>query len=226
MTKPKIDVGDISHILKWNPDKDKEGKRTHTSSKDTKVLLDQFAKPTVKTGAQLKTSVEKKSPEKLSEALPVPPAEVQRIPQSRETQPVSMKVSASDKQSFAPEFFRSPGLESSLNSRGGTALGAYMLPNSSSTRAHDHYRSPKRRQLDLGVPLTKSQADLSSPSSVSSSSSPPVASMSSALSRDALESLTSRVIVRPARFCFLLSGAKIILNVLLSEYVGERFEVH
>ncbi|CAI5738290.1 unnamed protein product [Peronospora destructor] len=202
MPKPKIDVGDISHILKWNPDKDKEDRGTHTGSKDTKVLLDKFAKPTEKTEAQLKRSVEKRPPKKLIEALPVPPAGVQRLPQSREIRSVSMKVSASDSKSSALELFRSPRLQSSLNSREGTALGAYVPPNSSSssTRTHDHHRSPKRRQLDLDVPLTKSQADLSSPSSVSSSSSPPVASMSSALSRDALESLTSRVVVNGLKY--------------------------
>ncbi|CAI5709998.1 unnamed protein product [Peronospora destructor] len=59
--KPKIDVGDISHILKWNPDKNKEDRGTHTGSKDTKVLLDKFAKPTERTEAQLKRSVEKET---------------------------------------------------------------------------------------------------------------------------------------------------------------------
>ncbi|UIZ24149.1 hypothetical protein KXD40_008095 [Peronospora effusa] len=198
--KPKIDVGDISHILKWNPDKDKDDKGTHAGSKDTKASLDKIVKPALKIGAQLKTFVENQPPEKLSNALPVPPAGVQRLPQSRDIRSVSMKVSASDSKSSAPEFFRSPRLQSSLNSREDTALGAYVLPSSSSIRAHDHYRSPKRRQIDMHVPLTKSQADLSSPSSVSSSSSPPVASMSSALSRDALESLTSRVVVNGLKY--------------------------
>ncbi|KAG6572663.1 TTK protein kinase [Phytophthora cinnamomi] len=73
--------------------------------------------------------------------------------------------------------------------------GSRVLKKDSTARALNHYRSPKRLQLDSNVAI-----DMSSPSSVSSSSSPPVAAMTSSSSRDALESLTSRVVVNGQKY--------------------------
>ncbi|CAH0514120.1 unnamed protein product [Peronospora belbahrii] len=92
-------------------------------------------------------------------------------------------------------------MKSSLDSRADTALKApLLLDRSTITRTKDHYRSPKRRQLDPSVAVRKKQVDLSSPSSISSPSSPLVASLSSNSSRDALESLTSRVVVNGLKY--------------------------
>ncbi|KAE8980304.1 hypothetical protein PF005_g20246 [Phytophthora fragariae] len=77
----------------------------------------------------------------------------------------------------------------------GMVLGPRVLKNSSTARALNNYRSPKRQQLDPSLAV-----DMSSPSSVSSSSSPPVAAMTSSSSRDALESLTSRVVVNGQKY--------------------------
>ncbi|CAH0514114.1 unnamed protein product [Peronospora belbahrii] len=200
MLKPKIDVGDISHILKWNPDKEKERKGTCTDRKDTKVSLDIPAKLTGG-GAQLQALIEKRPQEKSIETLAVPPAIVQRLPQSREVQPVLMDVSVPDRKSSVVEHYLSPRMKSSLDSRADTALKApLLLDRSTITRTKDHYRSPKRRQLDPSVAVRKKQVDLSSPSSISSPSSPLVASLSSNSSRDALESLTSRVVVNGLKY--------------------------
>lgn len=218
---PKIDMGNINHILTWDPDKDNKKKGIPTGSKDSKVSTDPAAKPTT-TGVAFKTSVEDIPPEKEI----VPPAGVEPLPESREVPPVRTNVSVTRSKSSASEHFRSPRAQKPSESRTGAALGTHVLPNSSTSRALDHYRSPKRQQLDPSAVVAKNYADLGSPSSVSSSSSPPVASMSSASSRDALESLTSRVVVRPSWVLLPRVRRENSPYLLCLKCVGERSEVY
>ncbi|KAL4145095.1 hypothetical protein PRNP1_012769 [Phytophthora ramorum] len=225
-TKLKIDKGDIAHILTWKP----KDKGTPTDSKDIKTSGDPPVKPTA-TVALVTSTLEMPLDKKTSGDPPIKPtatgvasmatsqpemplvkeneaaasptlnagvAKPQEISSSSalpaSTNVTSIKPSARDQ-------IRSPGVQRPFESRVGEVLGTDALAKRSASRTLDHYRSPKRQQLDPSVAVAKSYADMSSPTSVSSSSSsPPVATMTSASSRDALESLTSRIVVNGKKY--------------------------
>ncbi|KAG3108555.1 hypothetical protein PI124_g12286 [Phytophthora idaei] len=208
--KSKINVSDIKHILKWDPDKTKENMmmmkkgihNTPTGGKDAIASIGSSAKPTA-WSVTFKTSL---PPEKASMAVPELPSKgsagVEVSPESREMSPVPTsaamiinKPSASETRS--PRVHRPFPWEIKANA---VRVEPQVRPSSSASRTIDHYRSPKRQQLDPAVTAATNYADSSSPSSVSSSSSPPVASMSTASSRDALESLTSKVMVNGQKY--------------------------
>ena len=201
-------MGDISHILKWNPDKNLDAKGTSVTSKDARLPSCKPVQPTVDAARAKRTGGETKR-EKASEVQPVPPVGVQRHLEKEGVAQVQTKATVSFGKSSMADQLRSPKVKELPDGRADTAMGSYGPPSSSSTTANDHFRSPKRQHLDPSVAMAKNHVDmdspvrgtfspqlrLGSPSSVSSSSSPPVASMSSASSRDALDSLTSKVVV-------------------------------
>uniref|UniRef100_A0AAV1UIY8 Protein kinase domain-containing protein n=1 Tax=Peronospora matthiolae TaxID=2874970 RepID=A0AAV1UIY8_9STRA len=213
ISKPKIDVGDISHILKWNPAKSVDAKGCSVGGKDARLPICKRAKP-MANGKQLKNCGGETKGEKSLEAQPVPPVGVQWHTERKELSDVRTKMPTSVSNSTAFDRLRSPKMKELPDGKADATSGSCGLLNSSGMTAHDRYRSPKRQQLDPSVAMVKTYADigspvqgalspqlrLGSPSSVSSSSSPPVASMSSASSRDALDSLTSRVVVNGLRY--------------------------
>ncbi|KAF4031044.1 Protein kinase domain [Phytophthora infestans] len=217
--KPKINVGDINHILQWDPEKEKLWKKktpqtTSTGDKDIKVSMDAPAKPTAM-NVTFKTSVEEMPPEKATMTVVELPSkasagvelpskartEGELRPESRDVSPVPTSTSMTGSKSSAPET-RSPRVHRPFpwEIKANTARADPQVRSSTTPRAVDFYRSPKRQQLDPAVSSATNYADSSSPSSVSSSSSPPVASMDSASSRDALESLTSKVVVNGQKY--------------------------
>ncbi|KAG7382929.1 hypothetical protein PHYPSEUDO_004225 [Phytophthora pseudosyringae] len=201
----KIDLGVIKHILEWDPDKEKEkvmkkkgAQDTPTTSKDVKSSNDPPTK--------LKTSVGEIPPEKGFETMPEPlltkTSGVELSLESSDISPVATSSAVTSSKSTAPEDNRSPRVHRPFPweiKAGAARLEPQVRPSSTTLRAIDHYRSPKRQQLDPSV-ATATNNDLSSPGSVSSASSPPVASMSSTSSQDALESLTSRVVVNGQKY--------------------------
>ncbi|KAL3671000.1 hypothetical protein V7S43_004184 [Phytophthora oleae] len=207
--KSNLALGDISHILKWDPDKEKENmmlKRktdlqdTPIGNKDSKVSDDPQVKPIV--SVTFKAPEEVKAPEKKHDTAPeLPPtktAVVELSPESKEVSPVSADTAIASKKFPPPEETgnRTPRVHRPFP----WEIKAGAARPSSTPRTTDHYRSPKRQQLEPGIAVATKFADLSSPDSVSSASSPPVASMSSTTSQDALESLTSRVVINGQRY--------------------------
>lgn len=174
--RPKIDVGAYAHILSWSP-------------KDKKADEASVDPPEKNTEVPSTTPVAEIQPEKEIKTTLVQPVKSVKVAPPEENS--AAKVSVLKNKSPAPEHKFSPEVQKSV----GMALGSRVVKNTSTARALDHNRSPKRQQLDPSVAV-----DMSSPSSVSSSSSPPVAAMTSSMSRDALESLTSRVVVRTAGY--------------------------
>jgi hypothetical protein len=193
--KLKAELGDISHILKWNPDKKKLNQPDDKKIKDSDIPPSKASATAVVPTA----TVAAMQPIKGTGAKLVTPLKSAGVLESPEnTGPAAPPKTASitSTKAYAPDHFRSLKGPHPSDGKADAARGTHAPPHSSTSRTLDHYRSPKRQQLDPSVAAAKNYGDLSSPSSVSSSSSPPVAAMSSAASRDALESLTSRVVVR------------------------------
>ncbi|GMF36096.1 unnamed protein product [Phytophthora lilii] len=174
--KLKVDIGDISHILKWNPKK----KDIPTSSKDIRDSLDPSLKaPSACTTST--TSLAKMSPKKGIKGVPVPPTigTGMVLPPRKITEQAKPTNPVMTNKFSAPDHLPSAVEQGASESKADTALGTRVLVGSDISRALDHYRSPKRQQLDPSVAAANNCADMGSPSSVSSSSSPPVAAMTS-----------------------------------------------
>lgn len=212
--KSKLALGDISHILTWDPDKEKEKMvfKRKTDLHDAPTGKNDPASDDhpVKTATTVtfKAPIEEKEPEKENDMTPELPSTATTIvelpPESKAVLPVSEDTTIASKKSLTPEDIghRSPRVHRPFpwEIKAGTArFESQVLPNST-PRAIDHYRSPKRQQLEPGIAAPNKFANLSSPDSVSSASSPPVASMSTAVSQDALESLTSKVVINGQRY--------------------------
>ncbi|GMF43809.1 unnamed protein product [Phytophthora fragariaefolia] len=198
-TKTKIDVGEIAHILSWDP-------------KKTKSLQTSTDPAEKQTGAGIPSpnSVAEVSPEN---DAPVPALKTTKVASQQERNPVAVpaKVDAFKSKTAAPEQKYPPEAQIPVD----MVMGA-RIPKTSIVERVEHYRSPKRLQLDPSLAV-----DMSSPSSVSSSSSPPIAAMVNTSSRDALESLTSRVVVRPK--LFFLSRQILLMILAVIQVNGQKY---
>ncbi|KAL8000477.1 putative protein kinase domain, mad3/Bub1 region 1, protein kinase Mps1 family [Plasmopara halstedii] len=197
----KINVGDINHILKWNPKEKilkKEESQSLSSSGDfVKFPIDTLAKP-VASGTTLKspaTNIDKA----IATICKKSNTEVDVFSKVREVSPVSLCTPMINNKEFVTEKC-SPRVHRPFPWEL-KASAARIEPQGrlTSNVSFDHYRSPNREQSHSSV-VGPDDAESISPDSLSSSSSPPVATMSSVLTRDALESLTSKVVVNGQKY--------------------------
>ncbi|TDH66049.1 hypothetical protein CCR75_007123 [Bremia lactucae] len=212
--KLTFDVGDINHILKWNPHKEKANKLMKkenlpsipaTDLKSIEFDFNHSAKPTV-SEVLLKIPETYKLPEKATGNLPELPSRERtesELPLNcRDVSPVLTGAPVTVHSSYVSEN-PSPRVHRPFPWELKTdAVRTEPLEWTSYNMPYDveENRSPKRQHMDPAVAVATKIAVSSSPGSVSSLSSPLVSSMSNTTPQDALMSLTGKVMVNGQKY--------------------------